>query len=237
MRTLKEGDRGATVELLQLALGRAKLSADAPDGIFGTRTRSTVVQLQQKSSLVIDGIVGPKTWGALYPYLTGFQTVRVKAGQSLTQITERYGSTVQSVLTANPGITADSLPPNTLLKVPLPFPVVPTDVRWSFDLLALTLSGLQARYPFLTIDVLGKTVLGRPIYQVTIGTGIRRAGYNAAHHANEWITTPILMKFLEQCAAGIMEDGNIGTIPCRRLFQSYTLDLVPMVNPDGVGFA
>ena len=112
--------------------------------------------------------------------------------------------------------------------------VVPTRLRWSVDLLELVLQGLSARYSFLQINTIGVSPLGRAIWQVTIGQGSHRVGYNAAHHANEWITTPVLLKFLEQYAAGVAHGGVLGGADCRTLYEKYTLDIVPMVNPDGV---
>jgi len=112
--------------------------------------------------------------------------------------------------------------------------IVPTAVPWSSGLLESTLAALRRRYPFLRIEAIGRSVLGRPLYQVSIGRGPLRVGYNAAHHANEWITTPVLLQFLEQYAEGLLRGERLGGMECIRLFDGYTLDLIPMVNPDGV---
>jgi g-D-glutamyl-meso-diaminopimelate peptidase len=112
--------------------------------------------------------------------------------------------------------------------------IVQTNVPWSSALLAKTLHELRRQYPFLQLSVIGRSVLGRPIFMVTIGCGALRVGYNAAHHANEWITTPLLMKFLEEYAAAAANESLLAGVDCRALYRSCTLDLVPMVNPDGV---
>ncbi|XRG80045.1 peptidoglycan-binding protein [Rossellomorea sp. GAMAL-10_SWC] len=36
------------------------------DGIFGTLTEKAVKEFQRKNDLVVDGIVGVKTWGKLF---------------------------------------------------------------------------------------------------------------------------------------------------------------------------
>ena len=112
--------------------------------------------------------------------------------------------------------------------------IVPTDVPWTSALLDSVVEQLQRRYPFLRIETIGRSVLGRPILQLSIGRGPCRVGYNAAHHANEWITTPVLLRFLEEYAACLLRGGTLGGAECIRLFDHYTLDVVPMVNPDGV---
>ncbi|MDR3314557.1 MAG: peptidoglycan-binding protein [Oscillospiraceae bacterium] len=234
MRTLREGDRGATVDLLQLGLHRAGLLGDAPDGIFGAKTVGAVLALQQKHALAADGVVGPQTWAVLYPFLTGFLLHPIAAGETLMAIAGRYDSNVAAILGANPGVAAENLRPTAILKIPLPTTVVPTGIRWSFDLLALVIDGLRVRYPFIAVEVLGSSVMGRPIYQLSIGSGKHRVGYNAAHHANEWITTPVLLQFLEQCAIGLVQGGEIGGVDYSRIFANYRLDIVPLVNPDGV---
>lgn len=59
MRTLKKGNKGNDVKLLQKAL-----SIDE-DGIFGVKTEDAVKAFQKRSKLIVDGIVGTKTWNAL----------------------------------------------------------------------------------------------------------------------------------------------------------------------------
>ena len=46
MKVLKLGSVGPSVELLQLALGRAGARSLAPDGIFGSATESAVSVIQ-----------------------------------------------------------------------------------------------------------------------------------------------------------------------------------------------
>ena len=189
MRTLREGDTGAIVELLQWGLARAGQGI-AADGIFGALTVQALQRWQEKNGLAADGIAGPGIWDSLRPYLNGQAVPRLS--------------------------------------------VVPADIQWSSDLLAFVVEGLLLRYPFLELGVIGKSVLGRPLYRLRIGRGAVRVGYNAAHHANEWITTPVLLRFLEEYARGIAVGSGVGGADFRNLYENYTLDIVPMVNPDGV---
>ena len=49
----------------QCLLRRAGFPPGDIDGIYGPRTERAVQRLQRKAGLVVDGIVGPHTWGAL----------------------------------------------------------------------------------------------------------------------------------------------------------------------------
>ena len=112
--------------------------------------------------------------------------------------------------------------------------IVPTDVPMTSRLAEQLVQELTAQYPFLRSETLVSTRLGRPILALTIGTGPRRVLYSAAHHANEWLTATVLLKFIEDYAEALQNDGEIGGVNARRLYQSATIHLVPMVNPDGV---
>lgn len=59
MKTLRKGDKGEEVKLLQTKLNITS------DGIFGDDTESAVMSFQREHNLVVDGIVGDKTWAAL----------------------------------------------------------------------------------------------------------------------------------------------------------------------------
>ncbi|MEO1102622.1 MAG: peptidoglycan-binding domain-containing protein, partial [Pseudomonadota bacterium] len=67
--TLRWGSTGRYVEILQNVLNdctfRLKIPLE-PDGVFGRLTHDAVILFQEENSpLVVDGIVGPNTWGVL----------------------------------------------------------------------------------------------------------------------------------------------------------------------------
>lgn len=93
---------------------------------------------------------------------------------------------------------------------------------------------LVQKYPFLRTELLARTVFQRPIRTLVIGTGPRKVFYSASHHANEWITTLVLLKFAEEFAQAIAENGKIYDMDAAALARAVTIYMVPMVNPDGV---
>lgn len=62
--TLRYGSRGELVTQLQDLLSKDGSSLKI-DGIFGSGTQSAVRSFQKRHGLVVDGIVGPKTWAEL----------------------------------------------------------------------------------------------------------------------------------------------------------------------------
>ncbi|MFE4823857.1 peptidoglycan-binding protein [Streptomyces sp. NPDC056704] len=65
--TLRRGDRGPAVGRLQQLLNQRvpDLTPLTVDGFFGPVTHGRVREFQRRAGIVIDGIVGPQTWGAL----------------------------------------------------------------------------------------------------------------------------------------------------------------------------
>ncbi len=89
-------------------------------------------------------------------------------------------------------------------------------------------------YPFCRTEVLTSTAFQRPVSTLVIGTGPRKVIFSASHHANEWITSLILLKFAEDYAQAISRGGRIYDRDARELAEKTTIYMVPMVNPDGV---
>jgi len=89
-------------------------------------------------------------------------------------------------------------------------------------------------YPFCRTEVIGTSAYGRPLRTLVIGTGPRKVIYSAAHHANEWITALVLLKFAEELARAISENGRIFDTDAKALAETATIYMVPLVNPDGV---
>lgn len=234
MEILRSGDSGAIVQILQLGLSRAGIDPGPMDGVLGTETQNALRAFQRQWGILPSGVVGPRTWQALHPYLTGYLVHTAVRGDTLYRLARRYNTPLSAVLTANPQIDPERMMIGQEVVIPLGFPVVPTDIAYSSDLLELVLEGLMARYPFLQTQVAGQSLLGRPLHLVAIGQGPREVFYNAAHHANEWLTTPVLLQFLEEYAQAYSQGGRIGGADAAQLYRETTLYLMPMVNPDGV---
>ncbi len=113
--------------------------------------------------------------------------------------------------------------------------IVRTDVPMTAELCNDTIRALTERYPdFCRSELLTETAYGRPIRTLIIGQGPRRVLYSAAHHANEWITTPVLLKFVEDFANALENGGRLAGVEAAELAQAVTVYTVPMVDPDGV---
>ena len=234
MDTVKIGSKGADVELLQLALLRSGYYAGVIDGIFGTNTQQSVIRYQRDHGLTADGTVGTQTWNSLLPYIRGFFIKRVQRGDSFWSLANTYGTSVRAIATANPTVNAQSLQVGQNLTIPFGFSVVPTNVRYTSHLTTYVIEGLKARYPFIKIGSIGKSVMGKNLQVLSIGSGFKEVSYNATHHANEWITTPLLLKYLENYALEYSQGGSIYGIPASTLYNKATLYMVPLVNPDGL---
>ncbi len=90
------------------------------------------------------------------------------------------------------------------------------------------------QYPFCRSEVLTTTAFQRPVRTLVIGSGERKVIYSAAHHANEWITALVLLKFGEELAEAIQSGGQIFGVDAQRIADTATIYMVPLVNPDGV---
>ena len=112
--------------------------------------------------------------------------------------------------------------------------IVKTDVPMTSALCEQTILELVRTYPFLRTEVLTETAHGRNLRTLVIGNGSRKVIYSAGWHANEWITTPVLLKFVEEFARALKNGGEIFGVNAGDLAAKVTVYTVPMVNPDGV---
>ena len=112
--------------------------------------------------------------------------------------------------------------------------IVSTNIPYSSDVLRQNLSLLLRTYPFINVQTVGNSILGKPIYVIKLGRGSKKVFYSASIHANEWITTPVLMKFVEDYCVSYVNRSNLYGYSVRNLFNSTSIYIMPMVNPDGV---
>ena len=112
--------------------------------------------------------------------------------------------------------------------------IVPTNVSYNYSLMSQNLASLNRTYPFLNIQTVGTSVLGKTIYVVKLGKGTKKVFYSASIHANEWITSVLLMKFIEDYCVAYNNNSRLYGYSVRILFNSVSIYIMPMVNPDGV---
>lgn len=112
--------------------------------------------------------------------------------------------------------------------------IIPTNIKYSSCILYNNIEQLKKRYTFLKTGNIGYSVLGKPIPYIGIGNGPNEVMYSGSIHANEWINSVVLMKFVEEFAKAYENNGLIFGINAREIFNNSTIYVVPMVNPDGV---
>ena len=112
--------------------------------------------------------------------------------------------------------------------------IVRTDIPITSESCDRMIREIVEAYPFCRTEVITDTVYGRPVRTLVIGNGPRKVVYSAAHHANEWITSLILLKFVEEFAEAIRQEGCVFGVPAKQIAEVATIYTVPMVNPDGV---
>jgi g-D-glutamyl-meso-diaminopimelate peptidase len=170
--------------------------------------------------------------------IPGFAAVdyRIRAGDTLWSIAQSRKLPVDTLLLANRNINPNGLYLGQMIKVPLRITWRIVEGKKNYDHAALIndLNRLQNVYPFIKVPSIGNSVLGTKIPEVLIGNGDKRVHYNGSFHANEWITTPIIMTFLNDYLLALTNKKPIRGLTMSTYYNQTTLSLVPMVNPDGV---
>lgn len=135
----------------------------------------------------------------------------------------------------NFGLSADGIVGKKTWEKLLTFSyIVPTDVHYGYNILKININGFKKRYPFLENGTIGYTSLGNAIPYIRFGTGPKEIFYSASYHANEWIVSPLVMKFLENLSESYRNKTNFYGYDPQKLFANVSLYIAPMVNPDGV---
>ena len=234
LQTLRLGDAGPLVGFLQLVLKRLGFYSGKINYKFDGETERAVAAFQSALGLSSDGTVGQKTRAALEPYFTGNYRYTVREGDTLFSIASKSGSNLKMLLAANDLADPDNLFVGQRIIVPFSEFVVPATLRFSSDVMNILLGSLCARYPFLSLFSIGRSALGKDIAALRLGRGEKVVSYNASHHANEWITSLLLVKFVEMFCHALVTESRLGDYDPREVFDSASIYIVPMVDPDGV---
>lgn len=96
---------------------------------------------------------------------------------------------------------------------------------------------LLEEFPFLEKEIIGKSVMKKPIYCIKVGNGERKIFINGAHHGLEYLTSAFIMRFLKEFSCAISNNTEFFGYDAKEIAEDVSLYAVPMVNPDGVDIA
>lgn len=170
--------------------------------------------------------------------IPGFVTTeyQIRTGDSLWSIANSRNLPLDALLLSNPTLNPIRLQIGQIINVPVrvTWRIVNGEQNYNYSIMMNDIRQLQTVYPFLLVSSIGNSVENRQLAEILIGSGEKRVHYNASFHANEWITTPVLLTFLNDYALSITNQTAIRGLDTFPLYLQTSLSLVPMVNPDGV---
>lgn len=170
--------------------------------------------------------------------LPGYEThnYQVKPNDTLWKIAANHQANVDSIIRVNSGIQPTNLQVGQIVILPVRITnLVLTDPsNYTYEKMIRDINRLLNIYPFIRRNNVGSSVLGKELIELQIGTGIKQVHVNGSFHANEWITTPVIMRFLNQYALSLTNNQLIRGLYMMPYFMQSVLSAVPMVNPDGV---
>lgn len=161
---------------------------------------------------------------------------RIAAGDSVWSIASGLGVPPDTLLLLNPSLQPGNLPVGSQIRTPsrVTGRVTQTGRPYGSAELERDLGRLTDVYPFLLREAAGASVMGRPLEEIRVGSGAKRVHVNGSFHANEWITSNVLVRFLDEYSLALTNGGSIRGLAVNPLYEATQLSLVPMVNPDGV---
>ncbi|QCJ43463.1 LysM peptidoglycan-binding domain-containing protein [Bacillus sp. S3] len=160
----------------------------------------------------------------------------IKEGDTFWKIADEKNLAVDSLLLLNQTKDADHLLVGETIFLPekINSPFTETNFPSDYKRLVKIINNLKRVYPFIAVNTIGRSVIGHPIHEIRIGKGAKKIHMNASFHANEWITTMVLMSLVNQYLLSLTNGTLMKGITVNNLYKEVELSIVPMVNPDGV---
>lgn len=178
---------------------------------------------------------------------------------TIKQLADRFQLSERLLKDSNPSLQNEQIPEGAIIEIPgwrgvnssssigkfiniadikkvepITKPVIQPKRHYHFQSLVNDIGTLKAFYPFMKERIIGYSVLGNPLIELIIGCGPKKVHMNGSFHANEWITSAIMMKWLNDYLRKLVLNEYFSSKPVREFYENITLSYVPMVNPDGI---
>lgn len=160
----------------------------------------------------------------------------IDASDTVWQLSSQYNVPMDALLLVNQTITPTNLVLGSTISIPYRVRdlLVQDVTNYTYEKMVNDLGRLSSVYPFLVEQVIGNSVMGKNLTELRVGIGSKRVHVNGSFHANEWITTPVIIKFVNEYLLALTNSSTIRGMNMLPLFMETFFSIVPMVNPDGV---
>lgn len=164
------------------------------------------------------------------------QPYSIQSGDSFWKLARSRNLSVDAIWLLNQSINPNQLRIGQSIQLPsrVVSSIINRNINYDYAQLSRDIRTLKSQFPFIRIRSIGKSVLNKNLYEIRLGKGTKKVHFDASFHANEWITTPILMAYLNHFLISLTNSQPIRGLVTMPLYQSVDLSIVPMVNPDGV---
>ena len=108
---------------------------------------------------------------------------------------------------------------------------------YDYSKLQMDIKTLTDNYNIIKSYSIGKSVMQKDIICAEIGRGEKKVFLGGAYHGLEYLTAAFLIKFLSNYTVAVMTETEHYGYDIKKFYDSVTLCIVPMVNPDGVDIA
>lgn len=108
----------------------------------------------------------------------------------------------------------------------------------SYDQMLKAIAKICEVYPQLHLHSIGKSVLKRDIYALSVGNVEKEATlFVGGTHGQEWLTVSLLLLFLDDLLSSLHAGECLEEIDFGLALQKRGLIIVPALNPDGIEIA
>ncbi|WHX99312.1 M14 family zinc carboxypeptidase [Neobacillus sp. DY30] len=160
----------------------------------------------------------------------------IKEEDTLWKIGKAKNLSIDAMMILNQMQNPNQLVPGDTLYLPERITQlhVSSKLPYGSGILTKQIKILKKFYPFISVNTIGTSVLGNQIQEIRVGKGKKKVHMNASFHANEWITTMVLMNLVNQYLVSLTNRSPLRGMYTNNLYNETELSIVPMVNPDGV---
>lgn len=107
---------------------------------------------------------------------------------------------------------------------------------YSYEEMENDMAVLSERYSDFSAEKIAQTADKRNIYKISIGTGPKKVLFYGGVKGTDYMTSQLLMKQAEYYLY-YADTGTLKGVKYSDLLKNITIDIIPMLNPDGIAIA